>query len=123
MAHLQVSVKHLLYAVNKFEYEDIFYGICQTCKLYAPANMLLRNFRYCIDDDCMLFKSFCANMYCFTLWFNSTSSSIKKLKTRNSILIMKPYSASKMFVIHGIHYLILIVTFYYHYCTYVFYKC
>ena len=53
----------------------------QTRKFYAQANMLLRNFRYCSDDvKCMLFRSFCTNMYCCPLWFNSTSSSIKKLK-------------------------------------------
>ena len=49
---------------------------------YAQTNTLLRNFRYCSDDvKCMLFRSFCTNMYCSPLWFNSTSSSIKKLKT------------------------------------------
>ena len=37
----------------------------QTRKLYAQANMLLRNFRYCGREvKCMLFKSFCTNMYC-----------------------------------------------------------
>ena len=36
------------------------------------------NFRYCTNGvKCMLVKSFCANMYCCPLWFNSTSSSIK----------------------------------------------
>ena len=54
----------------------------QTSKFYAQANTLLRNFRYCSDDvKCILFRSFCTNMYCSPLWFNSTSSSIKKLKT------------------------------------------
>ena len=81
----------------------------QTRKFYAQANMLLSNFRYCSNDvKCMLFKSFCANMYCSPLWCNSTSSSIKKLKTsynsalRNLLLIKKPYSASTMFITHGI---------------------
>ena len=81
----------------------------QTRKFYAQANMLLRNFRYCSDDvKCMLFRSFCTNMYCCPLWFNSTSSSIKKLKAsyngvlRRLLLIVKPYSASEMFVTHGI---------------------
>ena len=45
----------------------------QTSKFYAQANMLLRNFRYCTNDvKCMLFRSFCANMYCCPLWFNYT---------------------------------------------------
>ena len=52
----------------------------QTRKFYAQANMLLRNFRYCSNEvKCSLFKSFCTNMYCCPLWFNSTSSSVKKL--------------------------------------------
>ena len=81
----------------------------QTRKFYAQANMLLRNFRYCGKEvKCMLFKSFCNNMYCCPLWFNSTSSSIKKLKSSyNSVLrrllcIRMPYSASELFVSCGI---------------------
>ena len=80
----------------------------QTRKFYAQTNMLLLNFCYCTNDvKCMLFKSFCTNMCCCPLWFNSTSSSIEKLKTsynsapiRNLLLIKKPYSASTMFVTH-----------------------
>ena len=81
----------------------------QTRKFYAQANMLLRNFRYCSNEvKCSLFKSFRTNMYCCPLWFNSTSSSVKKLKcSYNSVLrrllcIRMPYSASAMFVTHGI---------------------
>ena len=94
---------------NKLEYEDTSDVVCQTRKFYAQTNMLLRNFRYCTNDvKCTLFKSFCANMYCCPFWFNSTSSTIKKLKTsynsalRNLLLIKKPYSASTMFITHGI---------------------
>ena len=71
--------------------------------------MLLGNFRYCSGDvKCMLFRSYCTNMYCCPLWFNSISSSIKKLKAsyngvlRRLLLIVKSYSASEMFVTHGI---------------------
>ena len=40
----------------------------KTQKFYAQANMLLRNFRYCDREvKCMLFKSFCTNMYCCSL--------------------------------------------------------
>ena len=73
----------------------------QTRKFYAQAIMLLRNFRN-------LFNSFCINMYCCPVWFNSTSSSVKKLKyTCNSVLgplvcARIPYSVSAMFVTHGI---------------------
>ena len=49
-------------------------------------------------------------MYCCPLWFNSTSSSVKKLEcSYNSVLrrllctcISMLYSASAMFVTHGI---------------------
>ena len=60
----------------------------QTLIFYAQANMLLRNFRYYSNEvKCSLFKSFCTNMYCCPLWFNSTSSSVKKLKcSYNSVL-------------------------------------
>ena len=77
----------------------------QTRTFYAQTNMLLRSFRYCTNDvNCTLFKSFCANMYCCLLWFNSISSTIKKVKTsytsalRNLLLIEKPYSASTMLI-------------------------
>ena len=51
----------------------------QTRKLYAQANMLIRNFsRSTHNVKCMLFKSFCTNMYCCPLWFNSTKGSINK---------------------------------------------
>ena len=78
----------------------------QTRKFYAQANMLMLNFRYCtIDVKCMLFKSFCANMYCCVL-FNFASSSIEQLKTRyssalrNLLLTKKPYSAITILVTH-----------------------
>ena len=60
----------------------------QTRKFYAQANMPLRNFRNCDREvKCMLFKSVCTNMHGCPLWFNSTSSSIKKLKSSyNSVL-------------------------------------
>ena len=81
----------------------------QTRKFYAQANMLSGNFRYCsVDVKCMLFRSYCTNMSCCPLWFNSTSSSIKKLKAsyngvlRHLLLIVKPYRASEMFVTHDI---------------------
>ena len=81
----------------------------QTRKFYMQANLLLRSFRHCSDDvKCSLFQTYCTNMYCCQLWFNSTKSSINKLSTSyNSVLrrllcISKPYSASNMFVSRGI---------------------
>ena len=81
----------------------------QTRKLYMHANLLLRNFRYCSDHvKCALFQSYCTDMYCYQLWFNSTKSSLIKLSTSyNSVLrrllcIFKPNSASNMIVSRGI---------------------
>jgi len=77
----------------------------QTRKFYAQANMLLRNFCHCDrKTKCILFRSFCTNMYCCTLWFRSTKTSLNKLRVSyNNVLrrllgISKPYSASAMFV-------------------------
>ena len=71
--------------------------------------MLMRNFSFCTNDvKCMLFKLLSANMNNSTLWFNSTSASIKKFKTSynsapcNLLLTKKPYSASTMFLTQGI---------------------
>ena len=98
----------------------------QTSQFYAQANMLLRNFPYCSNEvKCSLFKSFCTNMYCCPLWFNSTSSSVKKLKcSYNTVLfrllcISIPYKTSAMFVTHGI------LSFYelLHKCIYNFLEC
>ena len=60
----------------------------QTCKMYVQANLLLQNFRHCSDDvKCALLQTYCTNMYCCQLWFNSMKSSIKKLSTGyNSVL-------------------------------------
>ena len=81
----------------------------QTRKFYMQANLLLRNFRYCSDDvKCTLFQSYCTNMYCCQLWFNSTKSNLIKLsRSYNSVLrrllcISKLYSASNMFVFRGV---------------------
>ena len=81
----------------------------QTRNFYSRANLLIRNFRYCTDNvKCYLFQSYCTSMYCCQLWFNSTKSSLKKLRTsynsalRRFLAISKPYSASQMFVSRGI---------------------
>ena len=52
-------------------------------KYYANVNMLLQKFSYCFSDvkccTCM-FKSYCSTMYCSSMWFDSTVTSMKKLK-------------------------------------------
>ena len=77
----------------------------QMRKYYANANMLLRKFSYCSPDvKCCMFKSYCATMYCSSMWFDSTVTSIKKLKIaynnglRRLLNLPKYNSASEMFV-------------------------
>ena len=63
--------------------------------LTRPGNSMHKPICYCatfVIVVIVLFKSFCTIMYCCPFWFNSTSSSIKKLKS----------SASEMFVSCGI---------------------
>ena len=77
----------------------------QIRKYYANANMLLRKFSYCTPDvKCCMFKFYCATMYCSSMWFDSTVTSIKKLKIAYNkglgrLLNLPKYnSASEMFV-------------------------
>ena len=77
----------------------------QMRKYYANANMLLRKFSYCSPDvKCCMFKSYCATMYCSSMWFDSTVTSMKKLKIaynnglRRLLNLPKYNSASEMFV-------------------------
>ena len=73
-------------------------------KYYANANMLLRKFSYCSPDvNCRMFKSYCARMYCSSIWFDSTVTSMKNLKIaynglRRFLNLPKYNSASEMFV-------------------------
>ena len=44
----------------------------QMRKLYANVNMLLRRFSKCsIPVKCYLVKTYCSNLYCAPLWYNS----------------------------------------------------
>ena len=50
-------------------------------KFYANVNMLLRQFRKCSTPvKYYLFKTYCSNLYCASLWYNSTVTAMKKLK-------------------------------------------
>ena len=49
----------------------------QTRKFSLLANLLLRNFRHCSDQvNCVLLQTYCTNLYCCQLWFNSSNSSL-----------------------------------------------
>ena len=50
-------------------------------KFYASVNMLLRRFSKCSSPvKCYLFKTYCSNLYCAPLWYNSTVTAMKKMK-------------------------------------------
>ena len=69
---------------------------------YANINILSRKFAKCSPDvKCTLYKSFCSNMYCCTMWYNGTVTAMRKLRIANNSLcrlldIPKYNSASKM---------------------------
>ena len=74
-------------------------------KHYVNPNMLLPKFSYGSPDvKCCMFKSYCATMYCLSMWFDSTVTSMKKLKIaynnglRRLLNLPKYNSASEMFV-------------------------
>ena len=77
----------------------------QMRKFYANINILSRKFAKCSPDmKCTLFKSFCSNMYCSTMWYNGTVTAMRKLRIaynnslRRLLGIPKYNSASEMFV-------------------------
>ena len=74
-------------------------------KFYANINILPRKFSKCPPDvKSTLFKTFCSNMYCSTLWYNCTVTAMKRLRIaynnslRRLLCIAKHNSASEMFV-------------------------
>ena len=67
--------------------------------------MFLREFSYCSPDvKCCMLKSFWSTMYCPSMWYDSTVTSMKKLKIaynnglRRILNLPKYNSASEMFV-------------------------
>ena len=56
--------------------------IRQQCRnVYSRGNMLIRNFKTCSNEvKCHLFKTFCSNIYCSTLWCRFTDESMRRLK-------------------------------------------
>ena len=77
----------------------------QMRKFYANVNMLLKRSSKCSTPvKCYLFKTYCSNLYCASLWYNYTMTAMKKLKIayNNSIrrlfCLPKHNSASEMCV-------------------------
>ena len=54
----------------------------QQCRnVYSKGNMLIKNFKTCANEvKCHLFKMFCSNIYCSTLWYRFTDESMRGLK-------------------------------------------
>ena len=74
----------------------------QTHKFYLEANLVLRNFRHCSDQvKFVLLQTYCTNLYCCQLWFNSTKNSLKKLST-SCDSVLRSHLANKMFICRGI---------------------
>jgi exonuclease III len=78
----------------------------QMKSIYVRANTLIRKFNYCNDYvKCKLFKSFCTNLYCCSLWSRFTIHAVNRIKTayNNSFRILlglpKYCSASQMFTL------------------------
>ena len=75
----------------------------QMRKFYANVNMLLRRFSKCSTPvKSYLFKTYCSNLYCASLWYNSTVTAMNKLKIaynnsiRRLLCLPKQNSASEM---------------------------
>ena len=57
----------------------------QLRKFYANVNMLLRRFSKCSTPvKCYLFKTYCYNLFCASLWYKSTVTAIKKITYNNN---------------------------------------
>ena len=81
--------KQIIPAVDKCKYLGIIVSETncdrdlkrQMRKYYANANTLLRKFNYCSPNvKCCMCKPYCSTMYCSWVWFDSTVSSMKKMK-------------------------------------------
>ena len=67
--------------------------------------MLLQKISYCsLDVKCCMFKSYCSTMYCSSMWFDGTVTSMKELEIaynnglRRLLNLLKYNSASEMLV-------------------------
>ena len=67
--------------------------------------MLLRKFNKCsYDTKCMLFKSYCANLYCCQFWYSACKTTMNKLRIAYNDSLRRLWnspkynSATEMFV-------------------------
>ena len=72
------------------QFQTLSLATCYMLMTYASLAYPLQVFgatEIIMKQKVVYIKSFCTNMYCCPLWFNSTSSSVKKLKrSYNSVL-------------------------------------
>ena len=60
----------------------------QMRKFYANIKILSRKVSKCSPDvKCTLFKSFCSNMYCSTMWYNCTVTAMRRLLVYQSTTV------------------------------------
>ena len=71
--------KYLIVVVSESNCDHDLKSLMQ--KYYANANILIQKFSYSSPDvKCYIFISYCATMYCPSMWFDSTVTAVKKLK-------------------------------------------
>ena len=70
--------------------------IRQVRATYARGNALICKFRKCSDDvKVQLFKSFCSNFYCSSLWFNFNQASFNRLKVAYNNVFRSPMNIGR----------------------------
>ena len=53
----------------------------QIRQIYTKGNSIVNKFKACTEDvKAELFKIYCMNMYCCTLWANYSKAALKRLK-------------------------------------------
>ena len=64
-------------------------------KFYANVNMLFKRFSKCLTPvKCYLCETYCSNLYCAPLWYNSTVTALK-IRTASSNSIRRLFCLPK----------------------------
>jgi hypothetical protein len=74
----------------------------QLRSLYTQGNILLKKFQKCTDDvKCILFKSYCNNLYCASLWCKYTSSAFSRIKVAYNNIFRMLFNVKRRQVYHS----------------------
>lgn len=76
-------VSNYKYLGNMFanDFNDDTDIACKLKSIYCKGNTLLKNFKYCTDQvKCLLFNSYCSNVYGCCLWTNYRSESLRRIR-------------------------------------------